>query len=267
MNLSNIFSRAFGRLANTHFPRPVQNFINKIYIKIFRIDMSDFGDPCDFPTLNLLFTRALKNPRTINPAPQILISPSDSKITEFGELKNGHALQIKGRSYSFTSLIYGIHDAQMPLPPLFFINFYLSPRDYHRFHAPCDLRVIEARYFSGRLLAVNEPSLRKNPRVFSENERVVLVALDDNNNHFYFVAVGALNVGKIIINFDAKIATNAKNPSEIFRYDPPVSLKKGDEIGRFLMGSTIVIFAEKIAPDPEILHRHVKFGEKIANFW
>ena len=154
-----------------------------------------------------------------------------------------------------------------PLSPSFFYaNFYLSPKDYHHYHAPCDLEILETRYFAGKLLPVNKPSLYKNNNLFVGNERVALVAKDIQGNQLYFVAVGALNVGKMRFNFDKNIQTNAKARfTQTYSYNPPIKVKKGDNLGNFEMGSTIVLFIQNTA-FKDLREKSVKFGESIGEF-
>ncbi|PAF44311.1 phosphatidylserine decarboxylase [Helicobacter sp. 11S02596-1] len=273
MAFSNQFSRFFGRFANHRFPSVIQKFINTLYVKIFDIDLSDFAPIEHYESLNALFTRSLKNKRDFDNAKDTLIAPCDSLITECAKVSSGMALQIKGMSYRVGELL-GIDDgtgeAKIETIDALeagyeYINFYLSPRDYHRYHAPCDLKVIEVRYFSGVLLPVNMPSLRKNQDLFIKNERVVVVAKDPMGEMLYFVAVGALNVGQMVLHFEPRVQTNRDFKNAIYRYDSPICVAKGEELGLFKMGSTIVVFAKNLkshcAPDLK-----VRFGDTIATF-
>ncbi|OBV29770.1 phosphatidylserine decarboxylase [Helicobacter sp. CLO-3] len=288
---SNSISRLFGRFASHAFPPFFQRIVNRVYVRIFRIDLSEFAPIDSYPMLNALFTRALQKPRAIDSSATVLISPSDSMITAQGAIANDTALQIKGMSYSPNELL-GIDKSapnQASLERFSFINLYLSPSDYHRYHAPCDMEILEARYFGGELLPVNLPSLNKNQNLFVRNERVVLVAkmLESNDvdsgradsgrqdsksqntksadKLLYFVAVGALNVGQMIFHFEPRIKTNATpNAKQIYRYDAPIRIRKGEELGHFQMGSTIVLIAPLSKLTTE-LGQKVRFGEKIAD--
>ncbi|CBG40478.1 phosphatidylserine decarboxylase [Helicobacter mustelae] len=259
--MTNKISRIFGRFAGHAFPAWIQRFINRMYVRIFDIDLSDFHGVEHYKTLNALFTRALKNKRSFDEDPSIMISPTDSLVTEFGQVCQGRALQIKGMEYSVSQLLgeelgqgYG------------FINYYLSPRDYHRYHSPCDLEVLEVRYFGGKLLPVNMPSLKKNQNLFIQNERVVIVAKDKNGERFFFVAVGALNVGKMLVHFEPRVQTNAiANQDSNFSYERSIFLKKGQEIGMFEMGSTVVVFGKHLSLDIA-LGQKVLFGQSIGRF-
>lgn len=270
--LSNKLSLLFGKFANYPFPRFFQVIVNSVYVRIFHIDLSDFAPAHTYPTLNALFTRSLAKPRSFDTDTKTLISPSDSVIMEQGKIfvKDSalKALQIKGMSYSIDEFLGENATNLIALDsakPLSFINLYLSPSDYHHYHAPCDMRILETRYFGGVLLPVNPPSLRKNQNLFIQNERVVVVAEDLRGQRLYYVAVGALNVGKMIFHFEPKINTNATpNAKEIYRYNPPIEIKKGEELGTFMMGSTIVLIAQGLVLQSQIGTK-VKQGDIIAS--
>lgn len=262
MQSSNKISRLFGRFANHKFPNFIQKFINSIYVKIFDIDMREFRDISSYLSLNELFTRSLVKSRDFDTSRYSLISPCDSLITECARVDNNKALQIKGMPYCVGDFL-----GQDKLEEeYFYINFYLSPKDYHRYHAPCDMEVLEVRYFAGELLAVNKPSLKKHTDLFIRNERVVLVCKDIKGELMYFVAVGALNVGQMVLHFESRVETNkVANQNAIYRYEIPKSIKKGEELGMFKMGSTVVIFCKNMTNLP-IADTKVRFGDTIGQF-
>lgn len=260
MYLSNKLSRLFGKFASYEFFYPLQCLINMTYVKIFKINLSEFAPASSYKSLNALFTRALCVNRPINPNPIVLISPCDSLITQLGKSSEGNALQIKGMEYHIEELLGQKLDRE-----LYYINFYLSPKDYHRYHAPCDMEIHEVRYFGGELLPVNLPSLKKNSNLFIRNERVVIFAKTASNKHIYFVAVGALNVGSMVMHFEPKIQTNAKMHNINYTYSTPIQINKGEELGMFKMGSTIVLFMEQMIPDIKI-NQKVKFAQDIGTY-
>lgn len=235
MNWSNTLSRCFGKVANYPFPRAFQRLLNAGYARAFGIDMSEFDTLDSYPTLNALFTRSLIKNRPFDSSKECLIAPCDSLVMAQGDSVEGRVLQIKGMEYELSELL-GEESGAMS-----YLNLYLSPRDYHRFHAPCDLEVLECRYFSGELLPVNLPSLKRNERLFVRNERVVLKCRDAWGESFYFIAVGALNVGQMAILFEPRVKSNAKEGNAIYCYETPKRIKKGQEIGLFKMGSTVVL--------------------------
>ncbi len=259
--MTNKISRIFGRFASYAFPKYLQILINKVYVRIFKIDLSDFDDLKNYPTLNALFTRSLRVPRVFDCHQNIMIAPTDSLITEFGAVQNHCALQIKGMSYCVEELLGEALKGEYT-----FVNFYLSPSDYHRYHSPCDMEVLYVRYFGGELLPVNLPSLKKNQNLFIKNERVVVVARDKNGEKFFFVAIGALNVGKMSLHFEPSIKTNAlPNQMATFNYQEGIKISKGEEMGMFEMGSTVVLFAKNFKASLQ-LSQKLKFGDSIGSF-
>ena len=250
MYFSNKVSRIFGRFASYQFPSAFQKFINAAYVRIFDISLDEFAPASSYASLNALFTRSLSQPRVINDYPDGLIAPTDSLITQIGKTDDKSALQIKGMAYSMEELL-----EQKLEKELYYVNFYLSPKDYHRYHAPCDMEIYEVRYFGGALLPVNFPSLKKNSNLFVRNERVVVVA-KTSHQWLYFIAVGALNVGSIVMNFDNRIHTNAKAQNIFYDYRMPIVIKKGEELGMFQMGSTVVLAMEQMT-------LNVKEGDKV----
>lgn len=254
LHLTNRLSMLFGKFANYAFLPFFQRIINSVYVRIFRIDLSEFAPAHTYPTLNALFTRSLRCPRDFDKNPNILISPSDSIIMEQGRIfvedSTLKALQIKGMSYPIDEFL-GENDKNLNAldcaSSFSFINLYLSPSDYHHYHAPCDMQILQVRYFGGILLPVNPTSLNKNQNLFIKNERVVLVAEDLRGQRLYFVAVGALNVGKMTFHFEPRIQTNATPNARItYKYTSPIKVAKGEELGTFMMGSTIVLIGQGI---------------------
>ncbi len=237
MNPSRFISDLVVKIATTPFPKPIQCFINKLYVKIYDIDMSEFEpeNPCEYKTLNDLFIRHKKYIEFYEDE-DIVVSPSDSKVIADGEIENDIVYQIKGKSYSIKELI----PYETKLNGGYFINLYLSPKDYHRYHVPIDMEIVKATYIPGTLKPV-KPSVLEKEIVFPKNKRIVLRCKDSKNRYFYFVAVGAMIVGKIVMNFDERLQKDYKEITT-FEYNEPVKLKKGDELGRFEFGSSILLF-------------------------
>ena len=261
-HLTSLFSQGFGKFANAHFPTPVQNLVNKGYVNLMGLDMREFRDPTTYETLNALFTRHLETPRVFSEAAEDFISPCDSLITECGRIHEKIAMQIKG-------MYYNVHDFlgdkisdenKAKLLDGEYINCYLSPKDYHRYHVPCDLTVKKAVHIPGKLYPVNIPYLNKQPNLFIENERVVIECELENGKIFYLVLVGALNVGVMQVSFEPAIKTNS-SVTEVteYVYEEGVKLSKNDDLGCFEMGSTIIILAEA-----GTLERTIEQGEKVS---
>ncbi len=261
-----IISRTFGNFASKRFPRPFQRLINHGYVKLMGLDMSEFKNPSDYLTLNELFTRAFVTPRDINVDKNIMISPVDALVTDYGEIKEGKAYQIKGMEYDIVELFGSYHkDASTDVDGGEFVNLYLSPKDYHRYHAPERLTVKSITHIPGKLYPVNFPLLRNKKDLFIENERVIIECLDKRGKTFVMVLVGALNVGKMVITFEEKIQTNSKiREPRHYAYEN-VTLEKGELFGWFEMGSTILLFSQKGSFAPQVkINQKVKFAEPIG---
>ena len=151
---------------------------------------------------------------------------------------------------------------------LSYANIYLSPRDYHHYHAPCDLGVLQALYIPADLYSVAKKFLLKIPNLYAKNERVILKCKMRNGGILWMVFVGALNVGKMRFDFDARIQTNAcANRAEALYEYENLNFKKGDHLGNFELGSTIVLVAQSEFLKFETpADTSVKFGQKIAEF-
>jgi phosphatidylserine decarboxylase len=264
---TNGISRAFGKFASAEFPKPIQNFINRSYVKLLGLDMSEFKAPSDYNTLNQLFTRDLQQNRKISTMESKFISPTDSLVTQFGKISRGVAFQIKGMDYSVSKLL-GEELSKNMLGRLEggdYMNFYLSPKDYHHYHMPYNAKIKRVVHFGGKLFPVNIPYLNKKLNLFIENERVILECETVKGKVFYMVLVGALNVGKMILNFEPKIETNIDaNEIKTYKYDD-LFIKKGEDLGFFRMGSTVLILGEKGFLEPKLsLFEKVKFGHIVA---
>jgi len=238
MNPSRFISNLVIKIATTSFPKFIQCFINKLYVRIYKIDMEDFipENPCEYKTLNELFIRHKKYIEFYE-EDDIVVSPSDSEIIAHDEIEKNSVYQIKGKKYYLNELI----PYETKLDEGYFINLYLSPRDYHRFHVPIDMEIVRVTYIPGKLYSV-KPSFLEKELVFPKNKRIVLRCKDSKDRYFYIVLIGAMIVGKIILNFDERFQ---KDYNEIFEYEKPIKLKKGDEFGRFEFGSSILLFFGK----------------------
>jgi len=264
---TSVISHYFGKFASKSFPSPIQNFINQSYVKLMGLDMSAFESPSSYSTLNKLFTRAFVTPPTLPEDKNALISGVDALITDAGTITEGKAYQIKGMSYDIDRLFGEYHrDLASKVEGGEFINFYLSPKDYHRYHMPMTLKILSLTHIPGKLYPVNFPLLRNMKDLFIENERVVLQCETTQGKIFYMVLVSALNVGVMKVNFEPRIQTNADVEGEQVYTFENLYLDKGDDFGCFEMGSTIVVISEK-GMFEEILvdaGKKVKFGETIA---
>ncbi len=266
-HITSAISQTFGKFANKEFSKGFQTLINKTYVGLMGLDMSEFNDPSSYPSLNALFTRKLNHKREFSLDSQDFISPCDAWISECGDIDKDYALQIKGMRYKCDDFIGDdftqeeknlVHNGK-------FINLYLSPKDYHRFHMPLDTKILKVVHIPGKFYPVNIPSLKKRINLFIENERVVIQCQNSSGKNFYMILVSALNVGVMQVNFEPRIKTNANAMnSSVYKYED-MKLEKGDDFGCFEMGSTIIVLVEKDMLDLEIkMDDNVKFGQTIA---
>ena len=212
------------------------------FVKRYKVNMAEAANPdiSSYPTFNAFFTRPLKvGARPLAQADYIC--PVDGAISQFGPIANDQIFQAKGHSYSTTALV----GADAALAGEFengsFATLYLSPRDYHRIHMPCDGMLRRMLYVPGDLFSVNPTTARGVPGLFARNERVVCV-FDSAKGPFVLTLVGATVVGSM-----ATVWHGLVNPPRLpqvteWHYENgQVSLKKGEEMGRFLLGSTVVM--------------------------
>ncbi len=265
--LSSAISNLFGKFASHEFNPKVQGFINKSYVKLMGLDMNGFEDPESYPSLNALFTRSYKFTPKLPIEQGDIISPCDGLITEHGTIHDAMAMQIKGMEYDLAALLSGKYANSLNLlEGGEYLNIYLSPKDYHRYHSPMDLKISSLLHIPGKLYPVNMPLLKNKPNLFVENERVILECIDSNYAKHFIVLVGALNVGKMVVTFDERVQTNASTRSRSFyRYDEPIELKTGELFGWFEMGSTILLFSQKDAANYNVsIDQKVKFAQTIG---
>lgn len=266
-HITSLISQNFGKFASKEFPTWFQKIVNNSYVKLMGLDMSEFHTPSTYKSLNALFTRKLKEQRKFSLDADDFISPCDAYISETGTIRDDYALQIKGMRYKCTDFIGSefSEEEKAIIKDGSFINFYLSPKDYHRYHIPTNIKVLKAVHIPGKFYPVNIPSLKKRLNLFSENERVVILCEASNGKRFYMVLVSALNVGVMKVSFEPRIQTNATATAPQTYTFENTFLDKGDDFGCFEMGSTIVILAQEDMLDIEVSRDdNVKFAQTIA---
>jgi phosphatidylserine decarboxylase len=212
------------------------------FVKKYQVNMAEALNPdiSSYATFNDFFTRALKpGARPLTPAE--LICPVDGAISQFGAIELDQIFQAKGHSYSTTALVGGDSALAAQFINGSFATLYLSPKDYHRIHMPCDGRLTRMIYVPGDLFSVNPTTARGVPGLFARNERVVCV-FDTAHGPFVLVLVGATIVGSMATVWQGQINPPRGADIREWRYDDElISLKQGDEMGRFMLGSTVVM--------------------------
>ena len=246
-------SRLVYRLTRSRLPG-VKNALIKSFMRGFSPDMSDAmqRDPLAYASFNEFFTRALRpGARPIDPNDSVLISPVDGAISQIGRLDGSQIMQAKGHSYSLEALLdYGSSQANWAsrFTDGCFATLYLAPFNYHRIHMPLSGTLRAAWYVPGQLFSVNAVTAAAVPGLFARNERVVCI-FEDGPRLFAMVLVGALFVGSMETVWHGEITPrNPRRPLELPLDDTraPLHLEKGEEMGRFNMGSTVILIT---APD------------------
>ncbi|MDG2049550.1 MAG: archaetidylserine decarboxylase [Myxococcota bacterium] len=240
-------SAAIGRVAAVRIPRKLRPFLWRGFAAAVGADLSEARDPLEtFECLQAFFTRALRpGARPVSPRVDALVAPCDGAWGESGKVKLGRLVQVKGRTYSLADLLDD-PDRAKHFEGGFFATFYLAPRDYHRFHAPCDARVQKATHVPGQLWPVNRIGLEGIPDLFVRNERICAHMqmgdrLSNESTDLVMVAVGATLVGKIRLTFDELASRRPGAEKTTHSYPHGIPLRRGEEWGRFEFGSTIVL--------------------------
>jgi len=219
-----------------------------------------------YPSLNALFTRALRPEARPIATGHCLISPADGKISEFGRINHDTLLQAKGFYYDLKSLFGGYGDLALPFRNGNFATIYLSPRDYHRMHMPYTGLLTNMLYIPGRLFSVSPTTTKTTPRIFTRNERVVCL-FDTDIGRLAVVFVGAINVAAIETVWDGLITPPRAKKTVHSHYTPHVFLERGMEMGRFNMGSTVIVLTEQGCIDFNNLKQEQKilFGQMLGD--
>ena len=257
-----------GRAAGAKLGRVTTRFI-RWFVAKYDVNMDEAANPDinSYHSFNDFFTRALKP--GVRPLAQAdFICPVDGRISQFGAIEGDQIFQAKGHKFSTTALVGGDASLAAKFEHGSFANLYLSPRDYHRIHMPCEGKLKRMIYVPGELFSVNPTTARGVPGLFARNERVVC-EFDTSFGPFVLVLVGATIVGSM-----ATVWHGVVNPPRLpdvteWTYtDKEIVLKKGEEMGRFLLGSTVVMLFPK-----DTLHFNqqwqpagpVRLGELMAN--
>ena len=239
------------------------------FIRRYGVNMAEAAnpDPAAYATFNEFFTRALTDgARPLAAADYV--SPVDGAISQFGTIERDQIFQAKGHSYSTTALVGGDAALAAQFEDGHFANVYLSPRDYHRIHMPCDGTLQRMIYVPGALFSVNPTTARGVPDLFARNERVVCV-FDTPRGPLVLVLVGAMIVGSMATVWHGVVNPPRRPRVQEWRYEGQgIELKQGAEMGRFLLGSTVVLLWPRgplsFAPGWTPAHP-IRLGEKMAD--
>lgn len=239
-------SRLVGKLAAAEAGALTTKLI-KLFIKQYNIDMSEalHEDPAHYKSFNEFFTRPLKpSIRPLAEQQDIIAHPVDGAISQLGEVVDGQIIQAKGHDYSLQTLLGGQEEDVTPYLGGKFATIYLAPKDYHRIHMPIDGTLRKMIYVPGDLFSVNPLTAQNVPNLFARNERVVAI-FDTEIGPLAMVLVGATIVASIETVWAGTVTPPAGKSVFTWTYpssgDNAISLKKGEEMGRFKLGSTVIL--------------------------
>jgi phosphatidylserine decarboxylase len=237
------------------------------FVGRYGVNMAEAANPdiAAYPTFNEFFTRSLK-PGARPLAPAALVCPVDGAISQFGKIERDQIFQAKGHTYSTTALVGGDTALAKQFENGSFATIYLSPKDYHRIHMPCAGKLLRMIHVPGELFSVNPTTARGVPGLFARNERVVCV-FESAHGPFVLALVGATIVGSMATVWHGVV--NPPRPGKLrdWRYEAQdIQINQGDEMGRFLLGSTVVLlFPQRLNFNPAWTPmRPVRMGEVMA---
>jgi phosphatidylserine decarboxylase len=234
-------TRVAGFLADVPWPQSLLRTFIRFYVRTFAIDMSQFAAPAEgYKTFNAFFTREVApGARPIPSETDALLSPVDGRVIEAGPIRDGQLLQAKGITYSLGQLL-GNDPGWKHYDGGAFATLYLHPRDYHRIHSPCTGKVTRFRYIPGDLWTVSPTGVTQVPGLFARNERWITF-MQTSAGEVAVVKVGATIVGRIRVVYHKGVGHSWGAEPIAESLPVPVSLKAGAELGRFELGSTVIL--------------------------
>jgi len=244
-----LLSRLVGKIAGARAAW-LKNRLIGWFVRRYQVDMSEAQEqnPLAFDSFNAFFTRALKEgARPLDGTSGAILCPADGAISQIGDIGHGRVFQAKGHSFSTHALLGGDSERAAPFLNGRFATIYLSPRDYHRVHMPVTGTLREMIYVPGKLFSVNPLTASAVPDLFARNERVVCI-FDTACGPMALVMVGAMIVAGMETVWAGQVAPLTRQVKR-FTYNGPIELKAGAELGRFHLGSTVILLFGEQAVD------------------
>lgn len=260
-------SNLAGRLADHDRSPALKNRVIKWFIGRYGVDMSEAAEPNPeaYPTFNAFFTRALKpGVRPLADGEKTLISPVDGAISQLGQVTGDRVFQAKGQSFSLSELLGGKEATTAPFANGEFSTIYLSPKDYHRIHMPMAGTLRQMIHVPGKLFSVNPVTAENVPNLFARNERVVCL-FDTESGPMALVLVGAMIVGSVETRWAGVVVPGSRQvTSTRYEGEQAISFEKGEEMGRFRLGSTVIMVMPRGAVSwnsDQVAGKTVRMGE------
>ncbi|MEE3170077.1 MAG: archaetidylserine decarboxylase [Pseudomonadota bacterium] len=260
-------SRLAGRLADNDRNPALKNRVIKWFIGRYGVDMSEAAepDPEAYPTFNAFFTRALKpGLRPLAEGEKTLVSPVDGAISQLGQVTGDRVFQAKGQTFSLSELLGGDEATTAPFAGGEFSTIYLAPKDYHRIHMPMAGKLREMIHIPGKLFSVNPVTAENVPNLFARNERVVCL-FDTEAGPLAMVLVGAMIVGSVETRWAGVVVPTSQGVTATrYEGDDAREFAKGEEMGRFRLGSTVILVMPEGAVSwnsDQVAGKTVRMGE------
>ena len=260
-------SNLAGRLADNDRSPALKNRVIKWFIGRYGVDMSEAAEPNPeaYATFNDFFTRELKpGIRPLADGEKTLVSPVDGAISQLGQVTGDRVFQAKGQSFSLSELLGGEEATTAPFADGEFSTIYLSPKDYHRIHMPMAGTLRQMIHVPGKLFSVNPVTAENVPNLFARNERVVCI-FDTASGPMALVLVGAMIVGSVETRWAGVVVPDRRQvTSTLYEGEQAITFDKGEEMGRFRLGSTVIVVMPKGAVSwnsNQVAGKTVRMGE------
>ncbi len=257
-----------GFLANLKI-RWIKNRLIQYFVWRYPVNLAEAANsnPYEYENFNAFFTRALKpSARPIAPGIFDLVSPADGCISQLGNIDHHQIFQAKGHHFTVQDLLGGDQKLAETFIDGSFLTVYLAPKDYHRVHMPIDGHLLQMIYVPGKLFSVNFKTAACTPNLFAQNERVIAI-FQTSIGKVAVILVGAMIVGSIETVWAGTILSPRQSSVENWHYDQPIHLRRGEELGRFKLGSTVIVLLEneKVTWDSHLASTNpVCMGEKLG---
>ena len=268
----NLLSFICGFISRLRLPI-LNRLINKLFVSFFNIDLDEAELPLSsYGSVEDVFTRKLKP--DARPIQGRMSSPADGFLSESGPVKNQTAVQVKGIEYSLSELVTGVQGYDSDFNARWFTTIYLAPHNYHRVHSPCAGQLVSILHVSGKLWPVNSAAVHSIPALFNKNERLIFEILTENSGTIFVVMVGAFNVGRISTPFWPDFVSNSfgrqwrRSGSLMKKSFSGITIEQGQELGVFMLGSTVVLVYTDIAKEDfnfntSAVNKPIRLGENL----
>ena len=241
-----LLSKFIALLFRLRLPSSLQVYLSSLFVQLTAINMSEAEKPlAEYVSIEELFSRRLR--AGVRTATSEFCSPVDGTLSSSQSPSGILGFQAKGYYYSLRELIYGVSDIEFDFEPAWYMTFYLSPRDYHRVHAPCTGSLSSMRWFAGDRWSVSAGFRQAVTRLYVRNERKAFHFYHpESGGRFFLVMIAALGVGNMVVTANENAAAARKFQVDRQVFSPVVQMQAGDELGYFTFGSSVIMVVDKV---------------------